>query len=179
MSADSDALGEGGGQGERAFSIGRYLARQRALRNISIDELAEITKIPRRSLERLEAGIFDFESDGFARGFVRTVAGALGLDPDEAVMRLLREPPDDVGEAPRFPGLRALTALLFALLGLGVIAAALWGVTAALRSADSDGAELPEIVFRRDVVSEIARENKRQREELAAPSGAAAADAAR
>ncbi len=76
-------------------SIGSYLARQRRLRGVSLDELANRTRIPRRSLERLEAGAFDGTPDGFARGFVRTVAGALGLDPDDAVNRLLREPRED------------------------------------------------------------------------------------
>jgi cytoskeletal protein RodZ len=76
-------------------SIGKYLARQRRLRGVSVDELASLTRIPRRSIERLEAGAFDGTPDGFARGFVRTVAEALGLDPVEAVNRLLREPEED------------------------------------------------------------------------------------
>lgn len=76
-------------------SVGGYLARQRRLRGMSLDELASQTKIPRRSLERLEAGLFDGAPDGFARGFVRTVAEALGLDPDDAVNRLLAEPRED------------------------------------------------------------------------------------
>ena len=62
-------------------SVGRYLAGQRLLRGISLDDLAVLTKIPRRSLERLEAGAFDHVADGFSRGFVRAVADALGLDP--------------------------------------------------------------------------------------------------
>jgi cytoskeletal protein RodZ len=62
---------------------------------MTVDELAQLTKIPRRSLERLEAGAFDGTPDGFARGFVRTVAEALGLDPDDAVNRLLAEPRED------------------------------------------------------------------------------------
>ena len=69
-------------------SIGRYLASQRRLRDISLDQLAALTKLPRRSLERLESGAFDREPDGFARGFVRTVAIALGLDPDDAARKI-------------------------------------------------------------------------------------------
>ncbi|MBW2716886.1 MAG: helix-turn-helix domain-containing protein, partial [Deltaproteobacteria bacterium] len=37
------------------ISIGAYLARERRLRGISVGELAELTKIPTRSIERLEA----------------------------------------------------------------------------------------------------------------------------
>jgi cytoskeletal protein RodZ len=72
--------------------IGVYLARQRELRGISLDDLAEATRIPRHSLERLEAGAFDARPDGFARAFVRTVAVALGLEPDDTVNRMRPEP---------------------------------------------------------------------------------------
>ncbi len=72
--------------------IGEYLRRQRVLRDVSLDELAAMTRIPLRSLERLEGGEFDGETDGFVRGFVRTVAAALGLDVDDAIARMLQEP---------------------------------------------------------------------------------------
>ena len=72
--------------------IGEYLRRQRMLRGMSTEELASITRIPIRSLERLESGQFDGETDGFVRGFVRTVANALGLDADDAISRMLLEP---------------------------------------------------------------------------------------
>jgi len=72
--------------------IGAYLRRQRTLRGVSIEELGALTRIPLRSLERLEAGEFDGETDGFARGFVRTVAAAIGLDVDDTIARMLQEP---------------------------------------------------------------------------------------
>lgn len=72
-------------------SIGAYIARQRKLRGISLEELEALTRIPRRSLERLESGAFDADPDGFARGFVRTVAVAIGLDADDTVARMLAE----------------------------------------------------------------------------------------
>lgn len=75
-----------------ATSIGDYLKRQRLLRGVSIEDLAATTRIPLRSLERLEAGYFDGVTDGFVRGFVRTVALALGLDADQTVARMLDEP---------------------------------------------------------------------------------------
>jgi hypothetical protein len=53
--------------------------------------VAATTRIPRRSLERLEAGAFDGSPDGFSRGFVRAVADAIGLDATEAMARLLGE----------------------------------------------------------------------------------------
>ena len=114
-------------------SVGRYLAAQRRLRNISLDELATLTKIPRRSLERLEAGLFDDMPDGFARGFVRTVARALGLDSEDAVMRLMREPPEDAAEAGGRPPLEQKTMFARAavLAGIVLLALALWKLAAA------------------------------------------------
>lgn len=73
-------------------SIGAYIARQRELRGISLEELEVATRIPRRSLERLESGAFDAEPDGFVRGFVRAVSVAIGLDPDDTITRMLAEP---------------------------------------------------------------------------------------
>lgn len=112
--------------------IGDYLRRQRVLRGITIEELSELTRIPLRSLERLERGQFDGEADGFVRGFVRTVALALGLDADDAVARMLQEPGAGVWER-HAPGRRArqllaLGGLLVAVVLTGFVLRAGWGV---------------------------------------------------
>jgi hypothetical protein len=65
------------------------------LRGITLEQLSETTRIPIRALARLEAGVFDAAPDGFARGFVRTVAVALGLPADETVARMLPEANSD------------------------------------------------------------------------------------
>ncbi len=145
-------------------SIGVYLARERRLRGISLDELADLTKIPRRSLERLEAGAFDRNPDGFARGFVRTVALALGLSAEEAVMRMMGEPLD-AGEAAAYSRMRAarwllVTAALFA--GAAGLAAVFWGWhTASLSAATFK--EPPAIVYRRDPVRSLAEAQARSK----------------
>jgi len=150
--------GDGGARG-REISIGAYLARERRLRGISVGELAELTKIPTRSIERLEAGAFDGNPDGFVRGFVRTIAVALGLDPEEAVMRMLGEP----AEAAEAPTLRldrrllAISGLLVATVGLGL---AIWGwVSRAPPAPAAD--DTPKIVYRRDAVRALADEQAR------------------
>jgi hypothetical protein len=61
-----------------AFSIGAYLREQRRLRGLSLEEVEAVTRIPRRALARLEAGAFDRQQDVYLRGFVRTVAVAIG-----------------------------------------------------------------------------------------------------
>ncbi len=173
-SLNSDAVKTAPESDPQVSSIGRYLAQQRVLRDISVDELAVLTKIPRRSIERLEAGAFDREPDGFARGFVRTVAEALGLDPDDAVTRLLSEPPDDDIEERGIPHLRTLSAAAIALVALGIVGATLWGLTAALRSDTTDATPLPDVVFRRDVIRELARHAARPDSEVSSAAGAAA-----
>jgi len=114
------------GGAETAERIGAYLARQRKLRGVSLDELESLTRIPKRSLERLEAGVFDADRDAFARSFVRTVALALGLDATDAVARMLPEYQGRRrarGAAPRRPLAAGLAAgLAVALLVAGVLA---------------------------------------------------------
>lgn len=109
-----------------AESIGLYLSKQRRLRGISIDQLAESTRIPKRSLERLEAGHYDHDVDGFVRGFVRTVSDGLGLDPQDTLTRMLAEPrAADDGERPIPHWLgRALVggvALVLAMVAFGAV----------------------------------------------------------
>jgi transcriptional regulator with XRE-family HTH domain len=148
---------------EREISIGAYLARQRRLRGISVAELADLTKIPTRSIERMESGAFDRNPDGFVRGFVRAVAVALGLDPEEAVMRMLGEPADSAGAA-QPPVLQfdrrllVISALLAATLGLGL---AIWGWAASRAPSAPAGEDTPEIVYRHDAVRALAEEQAR------------------
>jgi hypothetical protein len=146
----------------REISIGAYLARERRLRGISVGELAELTKIPTRSIERLEAGAFDGNPDGFVRGFVRTVAVGLGLDPEEAVMRMLGEPAELAEAAGGAPfrldrPLIVVAALLGGVVGLGL---AIWGWTSREPSAPATD-DAPKVVYRRDAVRALADEQAR------------------
>lgn len=138
--------------------VGRYLAGQRKLRGISLEELSGLTRIPIRSLERLESGAFDLSPDGFVRGFVRVVAEALGLDPDEAVMRLMREPQDEGN--PERPGPFAQKALLIRVAvvpGVALLGLALWMLVSVLLAPVPER-EAPEIILRRDPVRALASE---------------------
>lgn len=144
-----------GSQGSAATpSIGRYLAMQRELRGISRKELCDQTHIPLRSLERLEAGIFDSLNDGFVRGFVRTVADALGLDLDDTLARMSREPTSPK-YSPRVlagAGLMRLGALV-AGLSLVLISVGLVGVAVQLVPGRDDASPL---VMRTDPVRALA-----------------------
>jgi cytoskeletal protein RodZ len=144
------------------------------LRGISLDELELLTKIPRRSLERLEAGAFEEAPDGFARGFVRSVAAALGLDPDEAVMRLLREPPDEelAGAVRRTPTQRSLAVAVVLALATAALALVLWSLRAAVDEPAAEP-ETPEVLYRRDALRSLlepeARDDGRGRAPAPAP----------
>jgi len=136
--------------------IGAYLSRQRRLRGIDLEELARTTCIPLRSLQRLEAGAFDGTPDGFARGFVRTVASALGLDGDDAVCRMLpearpgaRRPRPGFRPEPKIPTRSLLAGLIVA--GMALLLFQQTGAAPAASEIESRR------VVRRDAVRELAR----------------------
>ena len=143
-----------GAEAPERFSIGRYLASQRELRGISLDELSARTKIPRRNLERLESGAFDAQTDGFVRGFVRTVAAALGLDSNEAVMRMTGEP--TAGNEDALWRRRRRRVLFAAVTGVLLLIALGLGVRQATRWIVEPAGGPPDHVFRRDAVRSLA-----------------------
>ncbi|MDD9801719.1 MAG: helix-turn-helix transcriptional regulator, partial [Deltaproteobacteria bacterium] len=139
--------------GEEPETVGAYLGWHRRRRGVSVRDLAALTRIPARSLQRLEAGAFDTQTDGYARSFVRTVAGAIGIDPDEAVLRMHTETWDD-----REPRLRGVARLLIAtgvLLACLLLGGLLWSWVASLLPAGDAGAPLP---VRRDAVRALAED---------------------
>jgi hypothetical protein len=128
------------------------------LRHITLDELEATTRIPRRSLERLEAGAFDRDHDAFARSFVRTVATALGLDANEAVTRMLAEALPDAGRR----GVRRLRTGRVLALGATLVAfgaaLALWRAGVSLPRFSLGPPRERAIVYRRDPVHALAEE---------------------
>ena len=157
---------------DREASIGRYLAGQRRMRGISLEDLAALTRIPLRSLERLERGAFDSNPDGFARGFVRTVAEALGLDPDETVMRLLSEPPG--GDEERRDSGVSLQLVLLAAAGLAVVSVLGLAVVWLLRDPGETETPAPaEVMYRRDAVRALAGEESAAPQAVDSTHGAA------
>jgi cytoskeleton protein RodZ len=71
-------------------SFGERLRREREMRGISLDNIAESTKIGTRLLRALEEEQFELLPGGiFNKGFVRAYAKYLGLNEDEAVVDYL------------------------------------------------------------------------------------------
>jgi hypothetical protein len=70
------------------IDFGSRFKQEREARHLSLGDVARVTKIPERSLERLEGGRFDeLPAEVFVRGFVRSFARAVGLDPDDMARR--------------------------------------------------------------------------------------------
>jgi Helix-turn-helix domain len=70
------------------IDFGSRFKLEREARHLSLGDVARVTKIPERSLERLEGGRFDeLPAEVFVRGFVRSYARAVGLDPDDMARR--------------------------------------------------------------------------------------------
>lgn len=89
--------------GPEGGSFGEWLRRQREMREISLRDIAERTKISLRYLEAMEDDRFDvLPAPIFAKGFLREYARYVGLSPDEVVNHYLSfhqpEEIDDPGD---------------------------------------------------------------------------------
>ena len=69
-------------------SIGRYLKNEREIRQVSLEELAQTTRIPLRHLSNLEDDHLErLPGDVFVRGFLKSYAKAVGLVPADVLRR--------------------------------------------------------------------------------------------
>ncbi len=75
-------------ENEPNTGVGEYLKRQRELRNYTLEEIAEQTKISLRALRALEAEDWEIlPAEIYIRGFIRCYCETIGLDPNEALLR--------------------------------------------------------------------------------------------
>ncbi|MBX3274087.1 MAG: helix-turn-helix domain-containing protein [Sandaracinaceae bacterium] len=86
-------------------SLGTYLRHERELRQISLEEVAQSTRIPLRTLHQLEGDELDrMPGEVFVRGFLKSYAQSVGLDPADVLERHARRdeprPAEDPGVAP-------------------------------------------------------------------------------
>src|SRR5262249_606343 len=93
-------------RGSSMPSFGETLRRERELRQITLREIAEATKINTRYLDALEHDDFRHLPGGvFNKGFVRAYAQFIGVDPESMVMAYLQEETKQQGPelAPQTP----------------------------------------------------------------------------
>lgn len=87
-------------------SLGTYLRYERELRQISLEEIAQTTRIPLRTLQHIEDDELErLPGDVFTRGFLKSYARAVGLDSGKVLEQLAnghasRTPDEDAGPAP-------------------------------------------------------------------------------
>jgi cytoskeletal protein RodZ len=131
----------------RAF--GRYLLRERDLRGLSPEDVARVTRLAPAVIDAIEAGDPErMPPRGYLVGYLRSYAGAVGLDADDVVLRYQEaagvEEPDPAPGGPGVrpsgwagPGRRRLTVVAV-LVGLLVAAA----VAIGLRRGVGDAAQI-------------------------------------
>jgi len=69
-------------------SIGKYLKTWRELRNLSLDEAAQFTKIRKQFLEAIEEDKYELLPPAiYVKGYLTAYARYLGLDPNDALLR--------------------------------------------------------------------------------------------
>jgi cytoskeletal protein RodZ len=92
-------------------SFGETLKRERELRQISLREISEATKINLRYLEALERNDFRHLPGGvFNKGFVRAYAQFIGVDPETMATAYLEEEQSQQARAERPEGADASVA---------------------------------------------------------------------
>lgn len=65
-----------------------YLRTEREHKALTLADISRITKVPTPSLQRLEDAEFDkLPAEVFVRGFLRSYAKCVGLDPEDVVRR--------------------------------------------------------------------------------------------
>ena len=69
-------------------SLGTYLRHERQLKRISLEEIAQTTRIPLRMLQHIEDDHLDeLPGEVFARGFLKSYARSVGLDDADVLAR--------------------------------------------------------------------------------------------
>jgi cytoskeletal protein RodZ len=115
--------------GGRLAAFGRWLARERELRGLARDEVTRAMKLAPGTVEALESGEeARMPPRAYAVGYLRAYAAAVGLDPDEVVLRFQEAAaPEERAGAQRRPAAR-VGAIVAVVLALAVAAAGAWAL---------------------------------------------------
>jgi cytoskeletal protein RodZ len=117
---DQDPIAGGG-----LAAFGRHLVQERELRGLTRDDVARATKLPSSAIEAIEAGDADRTHRAYVVVYLRAYAAAVGLDPDDVVLRY-EEAVGPPAEAPAPRSRRTAVAGALALLGALAAAALAW-----------------------------------------------------
>ncbi len=142
--------------------FGEELRREREMRDISIREISETTKISTRFLEAIESGDFaSLPAPVFTRGFIREYASYLGLEPEDIVDRYMsmvarqeqqRENEEEEmrdrisGRLPLSPGSSVIKWIVIAIVALAILGAGVYYLSTSGKSEQEPapaGEEMP------------------------------------
>ncbi len=113
---------------ERLAAFSTWLARERELRGLTRDAVVRATRLAPAVVEALEAADpAGLPPRAYVVGYLRAYAGAVGLDPDEVVLRYEEAAGGDA-EGSRRAGRGRLLPLAIALLALAAAGVLLWWV---------------------------------------------------
>jgi len=136
---------------EAVVAFGRYLLRERELRGLSPEDVARVTRLAPAVIDAIEAGDPErMPPRGYLVGYLRSYAGAVGLDADDVVLRYQEaagveepEPPPGTARA----GARSASAptpvsrRLVAIVAVVVVIVAA-AIAIGMRRSGGDGGEL-------------------------------------
>jgi cytoskeletal protein RodZ len=115
--------------GERLAAFGRWLARERELRGLAREEVGRVMKLAPGIVEALESGDHARTPPrAYALGYLRAYAAAVGLDPDEVVLRFEEASAPSVGPQRQQPQGAPVRVILAVLVAAAVAIAGGWAL---------------------------------------------------
>lgn len=117
--------GEGG-----LVAFGRHLVQERELRGLSREDVVRATRLPASAIAALESGDAERTHRAYVVVYLRGYAAAIGLDPDDVVLRYeeavgpqLERPPQRTGGVAVAIGVALVAALVVAAIAWWSLAA--------------------------------------------------------
>jgi cytoskeletal protein RodZ len=137
-------------------SLGEELKRERELREISLREISQATKISMRILEAIEKNNYKILPGGiFNRNFIRAYAEFIGVDAETAVNKYYQQSaavaveealPAAIKTTPAAASIEPIqlrTWMLYGLVGLVLLSLLFFGIYRLRKSASTSGAAQP------------------------------------
>jgi len=108
---------------EQRVRFGARLRQQREAKALTVPDVVKLTKIPEKSVNSLEGGVFEeLPAEVFVRGFIKSYCRAVGMDSETALLdyeELVHEKKPRVASLARLGQMRNETSQVTPITGLG------------------------------------------------------------